>query len=71
MTFRWSRKRGVQSQKMIEAAIQAGIRTSQPSLRRFAAETVISATRPLAAKNQIANRTWSVTDPTWMRQARA
>ena len=37
MTLRWSRKRGVQSQKFVEPAIQAGIRTSHPWFGRFAA----------------------------------
>ena len=51
--LRWSRKRGVQSQKIIEPAIQAGSSASQPSARSSDAETVISAISPLKAKNQI------------------
>src|SRR5512132_1865877 len=52
---RWSRNRGVQSQKIIEPAIQAGSVASQPFERSSDAETVMRATSALAAKNQIAN----------------
>ena len=69
--LRWSRKRGVQSQKIIEPAIQAGSNASKPLARSSDAETVISAISPLKAKNQIVKRSWSAAVPTWMRQARA
>ena len=44
---RWSRKRGVQSQKTIEPAIQSGSARSQPLARSSDAEPSMNARRPL------------------------
>ena len=52
-TSRWSRKRGVQSQKTIEPPTQIGSATSQPLALSSDADPNMTARMPLTTKNQI------------------
>ncbi len=70
-TFRWSRKRGTQSQKTVDATSHAGSTTNQPVSRSSAEETSASATAPESTKKKIANSAWSAAEPTSIPQARA